>query len=131
MSDFITTPEEVKEIFGKYFTYNELKCKCGCDKLKLDRSLAELLLQFRVLINNPVIIRSAYRCKNHKDYSRNHDGYAIDIETRDSVQRYYQIKYIMLIGINRIGIDFLNNFIHFDINPEFYDTHNEVVLFGY
>jgi zinc D-Ala-D-Ala carboxypeptidase len=131
MSEFITTPEEVEEMFGKYFTFDELKCKCGCNDLKIDKSLAKILYQFRVLMDAPVIIRSAYRCPKHKNYSSNHRGYAIDIESKDSIDRYYHLKYLITLGITRIGINFKECYIHWDINPYYYTSMNEIVLFGY
>jgi len=126
MSEFITTPEEVEEIFGKYFTYDELKCKCGCDKLKLNIKMAYLMLKYRILINEPIIPTSVYRCNNHEYYSLNHDGYAMDIPFKNTKHVYYLVYNLMVIGIKRIGINYDKHFIHWDINPSLPEA-----LFGY
>lgn len=114
-----------------YFTFNELKCKCGCNTFYASRHFLRKLMNFRQIYGYPMIVTSCYRCKNHPQYSTNHDGYAIDIfyEAFDSSLRFSLIKAGLAAGFTRIGISDI--FIHFDCNPEWDGTASQNVIWVY
>jgi len=46
-----------------YFTNDELRCKCSCGGLKLNRIFDEKLMLLRKNFNEPMIVNSCCRCK--------------------------------------------------------------------
>lgn len=50
---------------AKYFTYNEMACKCGCGKAEMDQEFMDLLDSLRDILGKPIVITSGYRCPNH------------------------------------------------------------------
>ena len=70
---------------GLDFTRDELKCKCGCERMELDPQTILNLQDLRDQVG-PLVISSAYRCENHenekaKDRPGTHQaGHAIDIK---------------------------------------------------
>lgn len=112
-------------IFNKtYFVFNELCCKCGCGTFKGDEGFLKKLLLFRVIYDTPFTPNSVYRCPNHKDYSSNHAGFAVDVpyQKNNSVQRFKIIQSALKAGFTRIGIS--DDFVHLDCNP----AHNSTAL---
>lgn len=101
----------------KYFTFDELKCKCGCNTLEVDETFLYKILKFRVIYGIPFSPVSFYRCVLHKDYSFNHDKHACDVpyNYKDSNQRCKIISSALTAGITRIGIH--SKYIHLDDNP--------------
>lgn len=128
MNDIITTELEVNKFFKGFFTYRELKCKCGCNKLKLYKQTAEKILQFRILYNKPFTPRSVYRCEDHKDYSSNHDGFAEDIPCFNKIELFDIVNILITIGVKRIIHNENLSYVHWDINPEYNNTYNEKIL---
>lgn len=113
-----------------YFTFDELKCKCGCETLFAHEEFVRKFLLFRIFFNVPFTPTSFYRCKNHKDYSTNHYGWAADIPYDGKSQmRFSIISAALQAGFKRIGI--ASNFIHIDCNPEYNGTWLEEVIWLY
>ena len=114
LDDTMISPIEIHNILNKeYFSFNELKCKCGCDELFAHKEFIEKFLLFRIIYNKPFTPTSFFRCKNHKDYSTNHFGWAADIPYNGtSRERFFIIGSAIKVGFKRIGI--AHNFIHID-----------------
>ena len=53
-----------------YFKNSEIRCKCGCGKLYKDKRAFAMLNQLREAYGKPIILNSAYRCKNHPEESK-------------------------------------------------------------
>ena len=49
----------------KNFTKNELSCKCACKMFNYDEEFLIRLQAFRYILNMPMTITSAGRCKKH------------------------------------------------------------------
>jgi len=122
----------INKIFNKtYFTFNELKCKCGCNTFKGDLEFLKKMLKFRVIYNTAYTPRSVYRCRKHPDWSSNHDGYAQDVpyQKGNSNQRFKIIQSALKTGFKRIGISV--DFVHLDTNPKYNETALQEVLWIY
>jgi len=107
-----------------YFTFFELKCKCGCDTCNVNYDALKMLIKTRVILDKPIILNSAYRCKLHNaaigSKTSNHtSGKAFDIECNDGLYRLQLIKALLAAGFKRIII--YDNFIHTDCN-QFYPS---------
>lgn len=50
---------------SKYFSYDEMKCKCGCDQAPMDQNFMLMLDSIREHYGKPIIISSGYRCPAH------------------------------------------------------------------
>ena len=60
--------------FNKYFKTSEFSCKCNnssCVEQKASKELVECLTKLRELVNEPLIITSAFRCEKHQQHLRN------------------------------------------------------------
>ena len=72
----------------KNFTIDEMRCKCGCGKVKYDLRHMMRLQLLRDTIKKPIIISSGYRCLKHnrsigsKDTSQHIKGTATDIKIK-------------------------------------------------
>ena len=104
---------------SKYFTENELKCKCGkCTTFVFDSGLLKDLDGYREFINKPVSLLSAYRCTNHNNEvggvsgSAHEDGLAVDIKVSNSTDRFNCIQFFVIKGYTRLGIG--KDFVHVD-----------------
>jgi len=122
----------IRRIFSKtYFVFSELCCKCGCKTFEGDEGFLKKLLLFRVIYDTPFTPNSVYRCPNHKDYSSNHDKFAIDVPylKGSSSQRFRIVQSALKAGFTRIGIS--DNFVHLDCNPKHNGTALSEVLWIY
>lgn len=118
----------------KYFSPNELKCKCGkCDSTghEMDDNFMQRLVMLRMQFNRPIIITSAYRCPSYNSeisdtgekgpHSR---GKAVDIKIYGTlayalVEMAYELSFTG-IGVKQRGpMD--ERFVHLDTC-----THEEV-----
>jgi len=50
---------------GKYFSEDEIKCKCGCGQAILDEKLIKMADGLREYIGKPMISHCVNRCKKH------------------------------------------------------------------
>lgn len=116
---------------AKYFTYNEMACKCGCGKAEMNQQFMDLLDSLRDMLGQPIVITSGYRCPNHpveksKEKSGAHSkGKAADIAVmrEDALKvleivfafnqgaKAVEVPYFTGIGIQQKGT---SRFIHLD-----------------
>lgn len=68
-----------------YFSMDEMRCQCGCGQDGMDAAFIEKLTSLRADWGQPMVITSAFRCKDHpieakkaKPGSHNH-GRAVDV----------------------------------------------------
>lgn len=52
---------------SKYFSDNELRCKCGCGQVKMNDVFLAKIDQLRELLGVPMVVTSGYRCENHPE----------------------------------------------------------------
>ncbi len=110
----------------KYFSLNELKCKCGkCGStgLEMKTGFMQCLSMLRAKLDFPFIITSAYRCPEHNNAisktgktGPHTTGMAIDIGVRGD-KALQLIKEAILIGMTGIGVNQKGDhrFIHLDM----------------
>jgi uncharacterized protein YcbK (DUF882 family) len=102
---------------SKYFSDDELKCKCGCNQNNVDTHFMSLLDSLRAAVGQPLIINSGYRCPAYDKElggEGNHPtGRAADIRCEDSKLRYQIVAAAMMLGFGRIGV--ARGFIHLDL----------------
>ena len=104
----------------KYFKLSEFDCKCGCGRNNIDPALVEMLDKARGFAGVPFIINSGCRCFQHNfdeggsPTSSHVRGFAVDIATETSMDRWLILYALIRVGFNRIGIG--NGFIHADVD---------------
>jgi len=108
-----------------YFSYHELKCKCGCNQLGFTDDFLERLDQLREAYGKPIIISSGYRCPeyNAEVSSTGSDGphtcCAVDISVMGQDAHRLLSEALKMnfkgIGIKQKG---LGRFIHLDDMPD-------------
>ncbi len=83
--------------------------------------LLSKLRMARALTDTHFILTSAFRCEAHnkavegRTNSPHLGGWAVDIRTASSRERYEIISVLLEAGFNRIGVD--NSFVHADCDP--------------
>lgn len=104
------------------FSVNELKCKCGCNKILFSTDLLDAIQAYRNEYGS-VVITSAYRCPEHNSSvsSTGHDGphttgFAVDIAT-DSKSQYNLVRFF-LTNYSARGIGIAKSFTHIDLLTE-------------
>jgi uncharacterized protein YcbK (DUF882 family) len=108
------------------------KCPCGCggdisNELKDKIAFIEAMLKFELTAT------SGFRCPAYNvkvggvANSSHTKGLAIDVIVSNSRNRYLLIKALNNVNINRFGISFKGNFIHFDIDSSL----DQEVCWGY
>lgn len=115
---------------NKYFTIDELKCKCG--KCELPKgmptdSLIDTLVEIREYYNKSIVINSGYRCPSHNkavggaSKSRHMYGDAVDFIVKDIptkevfkhvLQTYNNKPFGIALSIN--PNDEFKGFVHLD-----------------
>jgi len=104
------------------FTYEEIRCNCGCGSFILNTAFFRMLLTARFTAGIPFVIRSWTRCPDHNRAeggvadSSHLRGLAVDIATRDSHERFVILRALMQAGFPRFGIH--ANYIHVSNNPD-------------
>ena len=121
----------------KYFTEDELRCKCGCGQCLMDNDFMTRVEFARDNCDFPWIPRSAYRCPAHdtevKGDGNHPTGKALDVEFHSSHELFVLVREVIQQGIRRIGIKFeqvkptAKGFLHFDT----VSFHPDEVLWGY
>lgn len=117
MTDFAVT---------KHFSRNELKCKCGCDRMEIPQPFLDKLEDLRNAFDKPMIITSGYRCPRHNaDVSETGDAGphtvgAVDIAV-SGADAHKLLQLAFLVGFTGVGIKqkgpFAARFIHLDDMP--------------
>jgi zinc D-Ala-D-Ala carboxypeptidase len=116
MSTYIKEQSEWKEKW-KNFKLAEFKCKCGCDEVKIDAAMLDLVQEARDTLG-PLSITSAFRCSSHNasvsstgSNGPHTTGHALDIGVKDSKHRKQLIDYFTT---KVTGLGVAKSFIHID-----------------
>lgn len=107
---------------SKYFSAEELACKCGCGGTTNNPYLLAGLDRIREAIGGPLYVSCAYRCQAHNDSipgsvpnSQHVDGSAADVLQPDGMSfgefKWYVEEYS---GADGIGLYPYDGFIHID-----------------
>ncbi len=105
--------------YGKFFTREELACKCGCG-MEMEWSTVRKLNKARKIAELPFVVTSGCKCLRlnkaigGSPTSSHKLGIAVDLAAMNSKSRYIIVAALMQAGFLRIGIDFKRNFIHAD-----------------
>ncbi|KAA0257221.1 peptidase M15 [Deferribacter autotrophicus] len=105
----------------EHFSLDEFKCK-HCGKVLMKEEFLSMLDKARDLADVPFVITSGYRCEKHNrnvggtPNSSHIKGYAADIATRNSADRFKIVFGLIMAGFRRIGIG--EDFVHVDNDPE-------------
>lgn len=105
----------------RYFSYRELRCKCGCGQERMDPEfMRRFLIPLREQYGGPVILTSAYRCSEYNaristtGYDGPHTtGRAVDVRVDNGWHRNVIVRLAMQLGCRRIGV--ARNFVHLDL----------------
>lgn len=105
---------------GKWFSSEEVACRCGCGFDRVDKVLVEVLDDVRDHFGKPVTVTSACRCDEHNakvggsPNSKHKLGIAADIRVKsispEKVYTYLDDKYP-----NKYGIGKYKLFTHIDV----------------
>ena len=57
--------KDIMRVSKIYFSDDELKCKCGCNGLRLNYIFDSELMELRKAMNEPMFVNSCCRCKAH------------------------------------------------------------------
>ena len=107
-----------------WFTFDEFKCKCGCDENYMREDFISKLDSLRTQLGFPLIVSSGYRCPNHNAkvsstglYGPHTTGRAVDfLVAGEKALRLLQTasnRAFTGIGINQKG-NHEKRFIHLD-----------------
>lgn len=110
----------------EYFSDDELRCKCGCQRLVFCDNARSELNKIREALGVPMVISSAYRCEDHPveraklqggstNVGAHSRGKAVDVAiSGDNAMRLVTIAYQH--GVRRIGVKQKGaaRFIHLD-----------------
>jgi uncharacterized protein YcbK (DUF882 family) len=109
----------------KNFKKSEFECKCGCKMppkvlANIVRTAANLQV-LRDILDEPIKINSAYRCKTHNlavggvKTSKHTLGIATDLATNNPKSLYETIEYLIEKGVLKEGgLGIYNTFVHYD-----------------
>lgn len=106
------------------FKRRELSCRC-CGELKIDSVLATKLQALRDIVDFPIVLNSAYRCKKHNatvlgaaKASSHCTGKAVDIKTVgwSGVKLHKLLNSAFKLGFGGVGI--YKSHIHLDVGRE-------------
>jgi uncharacterized protein YcbK (DUF882 family) len=108
---------------SSYFTEEELRCKCGCNKNYFDETFLHVLNTIRGECGFALPVSSGYRCPEHpieaaKDKPGAHStGKAVDINI-SGWKAYRLVENAIALGVWRIGVNqkgtASQRFIHLD-----------------
>lgn len=116
MSTYISEQSDWMEKW-KNFELNEFKCKCGCEQVKINSDLLDLIQEARDELG-PLSISSAFRCSEHNSSvsstgpnGPHTTGCAVDITVKNSQHRKQLISWFA----NKVsGLGIAKSFIHID-----------------
>jgi hypothetical protein len=111
------------------FKDEELRCKCGCGLLKLNRGFRDALEDLRNEFKRPMVLTSAVRCSEHNEAVGGHvkslhvgdvamhpgqtGALAVDVATPDGVYRGQLFSLAWKHGFS-IGWNAKRRFLHLD-----------------
>jgi zinc D-Ala-D-Ala carboxypeptidase len=102
---------------SRYFSREELKCPCGCERCEMDVGFLMALDILRDHWRAPLVPNSAFRCRKHnkavggEDESMHIYGRAVDFPIKPN-ERYKFVELVIELGFHGIGI--MANAIHLD-----------------
>ncbi len=107
----------------KYFTRQELECRCGCGQDTVDWELAEILDSIRDYFHEPVTVTSGNRCRRYNAqvggamnsqhlYSKAADIKVQGVEPADVAD--FAEEYLQETG----GVGRYNSFTHVDVRNQ-------------
>ena len=116
MSTYVSEQSEWMEKW-KNFELDEFKCKCGCDEVKINSDMLDLIQEARDELG-PLSISSAFRCSSHDssvsstgENGPHTTGHALDITVKDSQHRKQLIDWF---ATKVTGLGIAKSFIHID-----------------
>lgn len=107
---------------SKNFKKHELSCSC-CGEEGVDPQSLMMLQELRDLWGKPLVLSSAYRCKNHKEEKKkvkagtHNRGIAFDIKTTPAEQ-VQLIPLAISLGFKGFGLG--KTFLHIDAREQDY-----------
>ena len=116
----------------KYFRKSEFNCKCGCNTNYINDDFMLALDNARRISGVPYRVNSGYRCEKHplsvnNPKSSHIKGIAVDIRFNDGKNLALIMSGLGGAGFERFGIDFVNKFIHADLD----ETKVSPTIWGY
>jgi zinc D-Ala-D-Ala carboxypeptidase len=107
------------------FSESEFRCRCGCETIKLDATLLEVLQSVRSQYGKPMKITSGYRCEKHPIEARkvkpgaHNSGAAADVqcsgrEAYELLKLFCADDRVTGIGVNQKGRHH-QRFLHVDV----------------
>ncbi|MBT6994523.1 MAG: peptidase M15 [Candidatus Cloacimonetes bacterium] len=110
----------------KHFKKHELACRC-CGMMNISELFLDALENARMIAGIPFVITSGCRCKQHNKTvggkmnskhlcSDEIETSAIDIRARNDYERGVIVRALFLAGIQQIGVNVDDNFIHCEID---------------
>lgn len=108
----MTSPQE---------SIDRFRCPC-CNQNLIDLRVVDIHERVEAQLKRKLPVNSGYRCKKHNEElkasptSSHTRGLADDIDCDDSPTRFLIIKFLISIGVTRIGL--ARGFLHFDIDRQ-------------
>ena len=105
---------------SRYFTREEVACKCGCGEHVIDVEVMMVADRVREFYGRPIVPSSAVRCKHHNkalggSENRWHTkSKAIDLPVDNPILIY---DYLDLLYPDKYGIGLYKSFLHIDTRP--------------
>jgi uncharacterized protein YcbK (DUF882 family) len=105
---------------SKYFSDDEIACKCGCGFKAIDPEVLKLADDVREFVGMPITPSSGCRCASHnaavggEPNSYHMRGMAIDLPVSDPKAVY---KYLTQKYGGRYGFGLYKTFVHVDCRP--------------
>ena len=106
--------------YGKFFKKEEFDCRCGCGLNNMQQFLLNTLNTARDYAGMPFFLNRGCSCVAHNKLvgglpnSAHLDGFAVDIHTSNSEQRFKIVFGLLKAGFKRIGI--YKDFVHADVD---------------
>ena len=101
-----------------HFNSDEFRCKCGCNKVKVDKFLLIRLEKMRIILRRPIRISSGYRCPEHNakigsPNSLHMEGKAVDISIKNALHLWQALNAAYQCNFQGIGVN--KHFLHLDL----------------
>lgn len=103
-----------------------IDCSDGCGMKPTENALwflMSLAREYYTRFNKKMYVTSGARCVIHNKRvggvanSAHIRGLAFDVHFDNSKETYMIISHLYKLGVPRIGINFANSFVHFDVDP--------------